>query len=106
MQIAFNQHDEALFAQFPPATRTFFTFAQEAIERAVLAICPNAIATSGFRCPTCNADAGGLPYSRHLYALARDYRESSVTLSDLVTRLDPRFQAIRSNNCIHVQIVK
>ena len=103
-QLTFNNHDTQAFRNLPAAFRGFILSAATYIETFALRVCPGALPTSGWRCPTCNRATGGTPLSRHLWGCARDYRRSSVDPTRLLAECPPNLQIIDEpeRGCVHI----
>lgn len=110
MQVAFNGQSNRVFDSLPPSVAAAITDRQRQIEEFVLSVCPNAVATSGFRDARYNAQVSnhgaGHEFSLHLHGSARDYSLRSVDgrlLGEVASR-DGRYRVVIERNCVHVQM--
>ena len=82
MQIAFNARSNSVLGALSASVVATITDRQRQIEEFVLSVCPNAVATSGFRDARYNAQVSsarpGHEFSLHLHGAARDYSVASV----------------------------
>lgn len=110
MQIAFNERSNRVLAALPAVLVAAITDRQRQIQDFVLSVCPDAVATSGFRDARYNAQVSthgaGHEFSLHLHGAARDYSLRSVDGRLLLdaAAVDGRYRVVLERNCVHVQL--
>lgn len=99
MEICFNSESAVAFFKLPRRVREFIAEEQSRIDQLVRLYNPDAVSTSGYRCPSYNFSlANSLPNSNHCVGAARDYKKDSI----ICTRIKG-LKAIIEKGCIHFE---